>query len=201
MSNASPSKGSNYRNWLWIPIVLICALSIVWGVWGTHWVVADPTLDNNKNKTGNISAYNKDTMTFTLTTEKGEAWNVSFKEKINLLVIETKGTEKAKVTYSFDKKPELVADGIKVTVTGKQDATAKTISASVLHIGGQQNIPTLIQNKENDYIYGTADKLCIACVGLGDSDMNRLWQMGLILIGFLLFWVLIEVFGKRRGVA
>ena len=201
MSNASPSKGSLIRNWLWLPISLICIGMIMWGVIGTHWVVAEPTLDNNKNKTGNISAYNKDTMTFTLTTEKGDVWNVSFKEKINLLVIETKGTEKEKVTYSFDKKPELVADGIKVTATGKQDVTAKTISASVLHIGGQQNIPTLIQNNENEYIYGTADKLCIACVGLGDSDMNRLWQMGLILIGFLLFWVLIEVFGKRRGVA
>jgi hypothetical protein len=31
--------------------------------------------------------------------------------------------------------------------------------------------------------------------------MNRLWQMGIILAGFLLLYVLITIFTKRRGVA
>lgn len=201
MSNVSPSKGSLIRNWLWLPISLLCIASIAWGVWGTHWVVVEPTLDNNKNKTGVISAFDKTAMTFTVTTDKGEAWSVSFTDSAKEFVIEEVGGQKAKKEYVFKDKPELVADGGKITVTGSQDAEKKSIKAKVLHIGGAQNIPTKIQNLENEYIYGTADKLCIACVGLGDSNMNRLWQMGLILLGFLLVYVLITIFTKRRGVA
>lgn len=201
MSNASPSKGSLIRNWLWLPISLICIFSIYWGVWGNHWVVVEPTLDNNKNKTGTVSALDKTAMTFTLTTEKGEAWAVTFTDSAKEFVIEESNGQKAKKEYSFKDKPELLADGGKLTVTGNQDEEKKAIKAKVLHIGGAENIPTQIQNLENEYIYGTADKLCIACVGLGDSDMNRLWQMGLILLGFLIVYILITVFTRRRGVA
>lgn len=200
MNNTSPSKGS-FRNWLWLPVSLICLASIYWGVWGTHWVVVEPTLDNSKNKTGVISAYDKNAMTFTLTTEKEEAWSVSFAETAKEFVIEDAGGQKEKKEYVFQDKPELVVDGGKITVTGNQDVDSKTIKAKVLHIGGAENIPTKIQNLENEYIYGTADKLCIACVGLGDSNMNRLWQMGLILIVFLLIWVILEIYQRRRGVA
>ncbi|NTU61302.1 MAG: hypothetical protein HGA95_03110 [Caldiserica bacterium] len=202
MSNASPSKGSLIRNWLWLPISLLCIVSIAWGVWGTHWVVVDPTLDNNKNKTGTVSMLDAANKTFTITTEKGEGWNVSFNDSARLMFIEeTNGTKLKNDKLTFKDKPELLADGIKITATGKQDAQKKTIKANVLHIGGAQNIPTKIQNLENEYIYGTADKLCIACVGLGDSNMNRLWQMGLILIAFLLIWAALQIYQKRRGVA
>jgi hypothetical protein len=201
MSNASPSKGSLIRNWLWLPISLLCLASIYWGVWGTHWVVVEPTLDNNKNKTGTISVLDKTAMSFTLTTEKGEAWSVAFTDSAKEFVIEEANGQKLKSEFTFKDKPELLVDGGKVTVTGTQDAEKKSIKAKVLHIGGAENIPTKIQNLENEYIYGTADKLCIACVGLGDSNMNRLWQMGLILIGFLLIYFLITIFTRRRGVA
>lgn len=201
MSNTSPAKGSLIRNWLWIPVGAICIFAIIWGVVGTHWVVVEPTLDNSSNKTGTVSKYDGTALSFTLTTEKGEEWAVTFKDSAKLKIVEEKDGKKVKNDYKFMDKTDLVKDGIKITATGKQDKGAKTIKATVLHIGGAENIPELITNYENMYIYGTADKLCIACVGLGDSDLNRLWQMGLILVGFLIIYFLITIFTKRRGVA
>ena len=201
MSNISPAKGSLIRNWLWIPVGAICIFAIVWGVVGTHWVVVEPTLDNSSNKTGTVSKYDGTALSFTLTTEKGDEWAVSFKDSAKLKIIEEQDGKRVKNDYKFNEKTDLVKDGIKITATGKQDKEAKTIKATVLHIGGAENIPELITNYENMYIYGTADKLCIACVGLGDSDLNRLWQMGLILVGFLILYFLITIFTKRRGVA
>lgn len=201
MSNTSPAKGSLIRNWLWIPVGAICIFGIIWGVIGTHWVVVEPTLDNSSNKTGTVSKLDGTALSFTLTTEKGEEWAVTFKDDAKLKIIEEKDGKRAKVDYKFNEKTDLVKDGIKITATGKQDKEAKSIKASVLHIGGAENIPELIQNYENMYIYGTADKLCIACVGLGDSDLNRLWQMGLTLVGFLILYFCITILTKRRGVA
>jgi hypothetical protein len=200
MSNTSPAKGSLIRNWLWIPVAAICLFLIYWGVWGTHWVVVEPALDNSSNKTGTISEYDVAELAFNLTTEKGDKYAVTFKDNANLLVIEEKDGAKAKATYKYSDNVDLVKDGIKVTATGKIGKDM-TIKAQVLHIGGAENIPELIQNLENDYIYGTADKLCIACVGLGDSDLNRLWQMGLILLGFLIVYFAIYIYSRRRGAA
>ena len=196
---------SDMRKWIYIPLALVCIFMIYWGIWGTEMHKIEPVLQSRTTTTGTVSGLDAQNGKLTLNVDdkgKTSVWEVSFNpEKLKLFYIDRK-TENGKeiekrIQVLYTEKSELLKDGITITATGeKKDGKIKS---SVFHIGGIYNPPELVQKKENVTIYNTADKLCIACVGLGDSDLTRLLQIGIIFIGIMIIYAAVSYVTRRAA--
>lgn len=196
---------SDMRKWIYIPLALVCILMIYWGIWGTEMHKIEPVFQSRTTTTGTVSGLDAQNGKLTLNVDdkgKTAVWEVSFNpEKLKLFYIDRK-TEDGKETEKriqvmYTEKPELLKDGTIITATGeKKDGKIKS---SVFHIGGIYNPPELVQKNENVIIYNTADKLCIACVGLGDSDLARLLQIGIIFVGVMIVYAALTYVIRRAA--
>ncbi|NLI40375.1 MAG: hypothetical protein GX421_04205 [Caldisericales bacterium] len=165
----------------------------------------EPVFQSRTTTTGTVSGLDAQNGKLTLNVDdkgKTAVWEVSFNpEKLKLFYIDRK-TEDGKETEKriqvmYTEKPELLKDGTIITATGeKKDGKIKS---SVFHIGGIYNPPELVQKNENVIIYNTADKLCIACVGLGDSDLARLLQIGIIFVGVMIVYAALTYVIRRAA--
>ena len=181
---------------------------IVYGIIGTKVQVIEVKEQDKRVTTGTTQNFNKDSNSFKLNVDNGEkktyevAISKTAKAVVYTLEKDSSGQEFAatKEEKKISEVPDLIAsdlsDGKKVTVIGDRDETNSTIRASVLHLGGIKGIKMFKARNETEDIYNTAVILCIACVGLGDSDMNRLLQITIIFACVMVAYVVMMVIVK-----
>jgi len=201
----NPSIWAFISKWIFIPLALIAIFMIYWGVAGPKLIIIEPVKQGKRAATGVVSNLDLSAGTLQLDVDeagKKEQWKVVFKPNVETFYYEVVADSpdlKERLKTTLDKDPELLKDGITLTVIGPK--SANEIKANNIHIGGAYNPPEVQQRKENVSTYNTADKLCIACVGLGDSEMIWLWYLLYILMGFLAVYGIVEVITRRRGAA
>ncbi len=199
------SFGSFVSRWIWVPLALVLIFFIYWGVWSKYWLILESKPQDLRTATGVATQVNLADGTLKLSVDDKvvgkQEWNVEFKKSATVWYYDTKtenGVEvKVRIKSPPEKIPELLKDGETISVIG--DKKEGKIKATTFHIGGITSIPELKTREENVTIKNTADKLCIACVGLGESDMSRLWQLLLIFIGFMIVYIITEVVVRRKG--
>ncbi len=213
---------SALSKWIFLPIALILIFMMIWGIWGQKLVVAPEQTQTKRSVTGVVSNLDTNTKTFTLTIEEEleedepSVWEVEYEKAKKFYAI--KKTESAESTGSLISRADivglefeheraeitdsnLIADGITVTAIGRKKVKEGIFSASSIHFGGIFNAPEYHQRREPAEIYKTAVILCIACVGLGESNFFWFYLILGLLILVLLLWVMMRIIQKRGATA
>lgn len=193
---------------------------MVWGIIGKKLVIVPELTQGSKNITGVVSDIDFDTKTLKLDIneeiEEGQSasWTVDFSKAKKAFAIKKIGEEpgadlviRADVAglegeyerYDFDVESlaQTLKDGDIITFIGNKNTDTAEFKASIMHLGGIFNAPELHERQEPSEIYKTAVILCIACVGLGES--NLFWFvliMGLLALVLLGYLAMRTVIGK-----
>lgn len=217
---------SPLSKWIFLPVALILIFMMIWGIWGVKLIEIEEQTQSKRSATGTISSLDEAQKTFTLTIDEGveleegepSVWNVDYSKVKSFWAIAENDAELPKDSVidrgdiqglEFDHErievepelvPDLLSDGIMVTVVGskKKDGLFK---ASVMHMGCIFCPPEYHQRREPAEIYKTAVILCIACVGLGESNFFWFYLILGLLILVLLLWVMMRIIQKRGATA
>ncbi len=215
---------STLSKWIFLPFLIILVAMMLFGIYGKKLVVAPEQTQGKYSATGQISNLDTANKTFTLTIpedaeiSEGEplVWEVDFEKAKEFHVIVEEGVEApTKVTdrheidgleFEHDKViledgTSMMEDGMTMTVAGSKKAKKGTMSASVLHLGGIFNEPEYHQRHEPREIYKTAVILCIACVGLGESNFFWFYLILGSIVLVLLLWLMMRIIQKRGASA
>lgn len=201
--------GGFISKWIHVPLALLMVIMIVYGVIGTKVQVIEVKEQvPNKVATGTVKEYNKDEFTLKLDvdTQPPETIDVAVSKTANIIVYNL-GKDDAGEEIVVSKKekkisevPDVAADGLadgkKITIAGEKNARKGNFLARAIHIGGIRGSKEYKPRMEQEEIYNTAVILCIACVGLGDSDMNRLLQIIIIFFCVMIAYVVMSVIIK-----
>lgn len=200
--------GGFISKWIHVPLAILTVLMIIYGIVGTKVQVIN--VDEqvpNKVATGTVKEYIKESNTFKLDVAKPpETIDVSISKTASVIIYNlAKDDSGQEIVESKDQKklsevPDIVADGLmdgkKVTIAGEKNVKKGVFIARAIHIGGIRGSTEYKPRMEQEEIYNTAVILCIACVGLGDSDMNRLLQITIIFFCVMIAYVVMSVIVK-----
>lgn len=200
--------GGFISKWIHVPLAILTVLMIIYGIVGTKVQVIN--VDEqvpNKVATGTVKEYIKESNTFKLDVAKPpETIDVSISKTASVIIYNlAKDDSGQEIVESKDQKklsevPDIVADGLmdgkKVTIAGEKNVKKGVFIARAIHIGGIRGSTEYKPRMEQEEIYNTAVILCIACVGLGDSDMNRLLQITIIFMCVMIAYVVMSVIVK-----
>ncbi|HOO97673.1 MAG TPA: hypothetical protein PKV16_08705 [Caldisericia bacterium] len=218
------NRGSFISRWIFLPIALVLVFMIAWGIIGKKLVVVPELTQGSKNITGVVSDIDFDNKTLKLDVneeiEEGQptSWTVDFSSAKKAFAIkkigEEPGTElviRADVAglegeyerYDFDVEnlSQTLKDGDVITFIGSKKMSTAEFKASIMHLGGIFNAPELHERQEPAEIYKTAVILCIACVGLGESNLFWFWLIMALLLLVILGWVVTRIVIGKGGVA
>lgn len=201
--------GGFISKWIHVPLALLMVFMILYGIFGTKVQVIEVKEQvPNKVATGTVKEYNKDQYTFKLdvNTEPRETIDVAVSKTANIVVYNLGkddageeiviSKEEKQISKAADVVADGLADGKKVTIAGEKNARKGNFLARAIHIGGIRGSKEFKPRMEQEEIYNTAVILCIACVGLGDSDMNRLLQITIIFFCVMIAYVVMSVIVK-----
>lgn len=213
---------STLSKWIFLPVALVLIFMMIWGVWGKKLIVIPEQTQGQNTATGIVSDLDTDEKAFTLSIEEEideselSEWIVDFKnvkklyainkietedppnEVINRIDITDMEFEYHRVELNDD---GFLKDGVTVTVGGMKLEKKGKIKASSIHFGGIFNAPEYHMRREPIEIYNTAVILCIACVGLGESNFYWFYLILGLLALVLLLWLGVKVIMKRGGTA
>ncbi len=219
---SSRPKRSALSKWIFLPVALVLIFMMIWGIWGKKLIVVPEQTQGKNTATGIVSDLDEDAKTFTLNIneevddEDLSEWVVDFENTKKFYAITNIENDNApseiieRATIAGDEfnyhrieleDYSLLKDGVTVTVGGmKLDRKAK-IKASSIHFGGIYNAPEYHMRKEPIEIYNTAVILCIACVGLGESNFYWYYLILGLLALVLLLWLGVRIIMKRGETA
>lgn len=200
--------GGFISKWIHVPLAILTVLMIIYGIVGTKvQVIKVDEQVPNKVATGTVKEYVKENNTFKLdVAQPPETIDVSISKTASVIIYNlAKDDSGQEIVESKDQKklsevPDIVADGLmdgkKVTIAGEKNVKKGVFIARAIHIGGIRGSTEYKPRMEQEEIYNTAVILCIACVGLGDSDMNRLLQITIIFFCVMIAYVVMSVIVK-----